>query len=140
VPFEAREGVNCMSGTMPPAATSEAPELALARAQTAGQAKRYGEAAGICNDVLAASPDNPTALALLGMISAHTGDPERGVLMLERATGLRAGVAGWYANLSALYRMTYRLQDAARRQGSDPAGATERRSSGEPFTGIRGSG
>ena len=103
-----------MSGTTPPAAMSEAPELALARAQTAGQAKRYGEAAGICNDVLAASPDNPTALALLGMISAQTGDPERGAAMLERAIGLRAGVAGWYANLSALYRMTYRLQDALR--------------------------
>ena len=102
-----------MSGTMPPAAMSEAPELALARAQAAGQAKRFGEAAGICNDVLAASPDNPAALALLGMIS-HTGDPERGVLMLERAIGLRAGVAGWYANLSALYRMIYRLQDALR--------------------------
>ncbi len=87
---------------MPPAAMSEAPELALARAQTAGQAKRYGEAAGICNDVLAASPDNPTALALLGMISAQTGDPERGAAMLERAIGLRAGVAGWYANLSCL--------------------------------------
>ncbi len=96
------------------AAASEAPEQALARAQTAAQTKRFGEAAGICNDVLAVVPDNPTALALLGMISAHTGDPERGIPMLERAIGLRAGVASWYANLSGLYRMTYRLQDAQR--------------------------
>src|SRR4029079_12460344 len=102
-----------MSG-ITPAATGEAPEQALARAQTAAQARRFGEAAGICNDVLAAAPDNPTALALLGTISAHAGDPERGIPMLERAIGLRAGVAGWYANLSALYRMTYRLQDALR--------------------------
>jgi hypothetical protein len=103
-----------MSGTTPPATASEAPEQALARAQAAAQAKRFGEAAGICHDVLAASPDNPAALALLGLISAHTGDPERGVLMLERAIGLRAGVSTWYANLSSLYRMTYRLQDALR--------------------------
>jgi len=102
-----------MSG-MTPAATGEAPEQALARAQTAAQARRFGEAAGICNDVLAAAPDNPTALALLGTISAHTGDPERGIPMLERAIGLRAGVASWYANLSGLYRMTCRTQDAWR--------------------------
>jgi hypothetical protein len=106
-----------MSGTTP-AATTEAPEQALARAQAAAQAKRFGEAAGICSDVLAVSHDNPTALALLGIISAHTGDPERGIPLLERAIGLRAGVASWYANLSVLYRMTYRLQDA-RRVGED---------------------
>jgi hypothetical protein len=35
VQFETREGVNCMSGTMPPAAMSEAQELALARLQDA---------------------------------------------------------------------------------------------------------
>jgi hypothetical protein len=101
-----------MSGTTPHAATTEAPQQALARAQAAAQAKRFGEAAGICNDVLAASPDNPAALALLGMICAHTGDPERGITVLERAIGLHAGVGAWYANLSALYRMTYRLQEA----------------------------
>jgi hypothetical protein len=103
-----------MSGTVPPAATSESPEQALARAQVAAHAKRFGEAAGICNDVLAASPEHAAALALLGIVAAHAGDPERGIPLLERAIGLRAGVAGWYANLSALYRMTYRLQDALR--------------------------
>ena len=95
-----------------PTATGETPEQALARAQTAAQAKRFGEAAGICNDVLAASPDNAPALALLGMIAAHTADPERGVSLLERAVKLRPGVASWFANLSALYRMLYRMQDA----------------------------
>ncbi len=106
-----------MSGTTttaPAGATAETPDQALARAQTAAQAKRFGEAAGICNDVLASAPDNPSALALLGMIAAHTNDPERGITLLERAVNVRPGVASWYANLSALYRMVYRMQDALR--------------------------
>src|ERR1700748_3672804 len=105
-----------MSGaaTSPITAAAETADQALARAQAAAQAKRFGEAAGICNDVLAASPDNAPAMALLGMIAAHTNDPERGVSLLERAITLRPGVAAWYANLCALYRMTYRMQDALR--------------------------
>ena len=62
--------------------------------------------------MLAAAPENAPALALLGMIAAHTNDPERGVTLLERAVKLRPGVASWSANLSALYRMLYRMQDA----------------------------
>jgi hypothetical protein len=100
--------------TTPAAGGTETPEQALARAQAAAQAKRFNEAAGICNDVLAASPDHASALALLGMVAAHTNDPERGITMLERAVAVRPGVASWYANLSALYRMVYRMQDALR--------------------------
>jgi Tfp pilus assembly protein PilF len=105
-----------MSGvaTSPTAAAAETADQALARAQAAAQAKRFGEAAGICDDVLATAPDNAPALALLGMIAAHTNDPERGISLLERAVTLRTGVASWYANLSALYRMVYRMQDALR--------------------------
>ena len=105
-----------MSGaaTSPITAAAETADQALACAQAAAQAKRFGEAAGICNDVLATAPDNAPALALLGMIAAHTNDPERGISLLERAVTLRTGVASWYANLSALYRMVYRMQDALR--------------------------
>jgi len=99
-----------------PAATGsgETADQALGRAQAAAQARRFGEAAGICNDILATAPENASALALLGMIAAHTNDPERGISLLERAVGIRAGVPSWYANLSALYRMVYRMQDALR--------------------------
>jgi Tfp pilus assembly protein PilF len=105
-----------MSGaaTSPTTTAAETADQALARAQAAAQAKRFGEAAGICDDVLATAPDNAPALALLGMIAAHTNDPERGISLLERAVTLRTGVASWYANLSALYRMVYRMQDALR--------------------------
>jgi cytochrome c-type biogenesis protein CcmH/NrfG len=92
--------------------SGETAEAALTRAQAAAQAKRLGEAAGICNDVLAAMPDHPAALALLGIISAMGGDPERGVALLQRAVRLRPGNASWYAHLSSLCRATYRIEEA----------------------------
>ena len=95
-----------------PAPGTETPEQALARAQTAAQAKRLHEAAGICADVLAASPDHPAALALQGIIAAMAGDPEKGVVLLRRAIQLRPGNATWYAHLSSLCRSTYRLEEA----------------------------
>ena len=105
-----------MSGAATPAtpAATETSDEALIRARAAAQAKRFGEAAGICDDVLAGAPDHAPALALQGMIAAHTNDPERGITLLERAVTLRPGVASWCANLSALYRMIYRIQDALR--------------------------
>jgi hypothetical protein len=87
-------------------------EQALARAQAAAQAKRFGEASGICNDLLATQPDLPPVLALLGMVAAHTGDVPRAVELLERAVARQPGVAAWYGNLCTLYRLIYRLQDA----------------------------
>ncbi len=98
-----------------PAATlpgAETPDQALTRAQAAAQAKRLNEASGICNDVLAAHPDHPPALALLGIVSAMAGDPDRGVILLQRAIQLRPGNATWYAHLSSLCRSTYRMEDA----------------------------
>lgn len=96
--------------TTPPA--KETPEQSLVRAQTAAHAKRYGEAAGICNDVLALAPEHPGALALLGVVSAHTGQPERAIELLERAIRRNANVPGWHANLCSLYRIMNRMQEA----------------------------
>lgn len=95
-----------------PGSTGETPEQALTRAQAAAQAKRFGEAAGICNDVLTQLPDHPPALALQGIIAALTNDPDRGVALLQRAIQLRPGNASWYAHLSSLCRITYRLEEA----------------------------
>lgn len=90
----------------------ETPEQALARAQAAAQAKRLHEANGICADVLAASPAHPAALALQGIVNAMSGDPEQGIGLLRRAIGLRPGNATWYAHLSSLCRLTYRIDEA----------------------------
>jgi len=91
---------------------AETPEQALTRAQSAAQAKRLGEASGICQDVLAGNPDHPPALALLGIVTAMGGDPERGIPLLKRAVEQRPGNAAWQAHLSSMYRATYRMEEA----------------------------
>ena len=90
----------------------ETPDQALARAQTAAQAKRLSEASGICEDVLAANPDYPAALALLGIIMAMKNDLDRGVELLRKAITLRPGIPSWYAHLSSMCRNTYRMEEA----------------------------
>jgi tetratricopeptide (TPR) repeat protein len=95
-----------------PTVNGETVEQALARAQAAAQAKRLNEASGICADVLSAAPDHPAALALQGIITAMTGNPDRGVELLRRAIQLRPGNATWYAHLSSLCRTTYRMDEA----------------------------
>jgi Tfp pilus assembly protein PilF len=101
-----------MSGITQVALEREAPEQALARAQVATQSKRYGEAAGICSDVLATDPEHPSALALLGIIYAHQGHVDHAIEMLERAVRRHSGIAAWHANLCSLYRIVNRIQEA----------------------------
>jgi Flp pilus assembly protein TadD len=84
----------------------------LQRAEEAAKAKRYGEAAGICNDLLEGTPNFPPALALLGAIAGHRGDIPGAIEMLERAVKGDASAASWHSNLSGLYRLQYRLDDA----------------------------
>src|SRR5579875_2747041 len=91
----------------------ETPDQALARAQAAAQAKRFGEAGGICQDVLQANADHPGALALLGVIAAHTNQPERAIDFIERAIRQQSNVPAWYANLCSLYRLMNRVTEAA---------------------------
>ena len=82
------------------------------RAEQALGAKRFGEAAGICQDVLEGAPEYPPALALLGAIFGHRGDLGRAVAHIEQALGRQPGVAAWHSNLSGLYRLLYRFDDA----------------------------
>ena len=90
----------------------ETPDQALARAQSAAQAKLLSEASGICEDVLVANPDYPAALALLGIIMAMKNDLDRGVELLRKAISLRPGIPSWYAHLSSMCRNTYRMEEA----------------------------
>ena len=96
----------------PEAERRKAVHETLMRAEQALQAKRYNEAIGICQDVLEANPDHPPALALLGAIMGHRGDLARGAGFLERAIAKDPNVPAWHSNLSGLYRMQYRVQEA----------------------------
>ncbi len=102
----------------PPAAASNAERAKaiqeqLQRAEQAMLAKRFGEAAGICQDVLETAPDHPPALALLGTVLGHRGDLARATSLIERALAKQPAVASWHSNLSGLYRLLYRFDDAA---------------------------
>ncbi len=90
----------------------ETADQALGRAQTAAQAKRFNEAAGICEDVLATFPEHPAGLALLGIVKAMQNDQERGIALLQRAIQLRPGNPSWYAHLSSMCRATNRIEEA----------------------------
>ncbi len=86
----------------------------IARAQAAAIAKNFDEARGICTHVLEAEPENPNALALLGMVEASQGDITTGIGLVERAVALGGELPAWLANLTGLYRMDCRTDDALR--------------------------
>jgi Tfp pilus assembly protein PilF len=100
------------STTTQQAGGKETPDQALARAQAAAQSKRYGEAKGICEDVLAAVPEHPSALALLGVVHAHQGHIERAIELLQTAVRKQPTVPPWHANLCSLLRMMNRIEEA----------------------------
>ena len=100
-------------GAQPPPA-AETVEQVLARARSAAQARRWNEAVGICDDLLLTSPELPAALALLGTVRAQRGEVEEAIALLERAIAKDPGVAGWHANICALYRLVTRCEDAVR--------------------------
>jgi Flp pilus assembly protein TadD len=89
-------------------------EQLLGRAREAAQGKRWNEALGICQDVLVTHPDFPGALALMGTVHAQRGEIDSGIDLLERAVAREPNIAGWHANLCALYRLACRSQDAVR--------------------------
>ena len=85
---------------------------ALVRAEQAAQGKRLHEAAGICRDVLEQQPNHAPALALLGSVLAHRNEIGEAIRLLEQACRLQDEVPGWHNNLSSLYRMDWRLDEA----------------------------
>lgn len=107
-----------MSGKTPGQGAQETAEQALSRAQAAALAKRFGEAGGICQDLLSLSPDHPGALALLGTVHAQRGEVERAVEFLELAVKKQGNVPAWHANLCSLYRILNRM-DAALASGRE---------------------
>lgn len=84
------------------------------RARQAAEARRFGEARGICQDVLAATPEHPGALGLLGGIAGREGRHDEAIGLLERAVVRQPNIPSWHSNLSTLYRMGNRLDEALR--------------------------
>ncbi|MBV9862567.1 MAG: glycosyltransferase family protein [Alphaproteobacteria bacterium] len=84
----------------------------LLRARQALAAKRFGEAEGICRDLLGSDPQNADALGILGTLFGQLGRVQNAVALYERALALRPNNGVWLGNLSELYRLVYRIDDA----------------------------
>ena len=98
--------------------TDEAAKLAetraarLKQAQAAARGHRFGEADGICRDLLTSFPDYAPALGLRGSIAASQGDFPRGIELLEAAVAAQPGNLGLQSTLCDVYRMACRLDEA----------------------------
>jgi Flp pilus assembly protein TadD len=93
---------------------TETAEQALTRALNAAKFRRVNEAIGICRDVLAAAPELPGALGLLGGILGQEGRVDEAIPLLEAAVARSPQVANWHLNLCALYRGKNMLDHALR--------------------------
>ena len=85
---------------------------ALARAEQAAREKRFGEADGICRDILRVYPNQPNALGIRGMLATAESDVDLAIRMLEPAVEADPGNPLWRTTLADVYRMVYRLDEA----------------------------
>jgi tetratricopeptide (TPR) repeat protein len=77
------------------------------------QQGRLEQAAQAYQRILAASPNNPDALSLLGVVAHQLGRHGRAVELIGRAIALRPTVAAFHANLAEAYRALGQLEQAA---------------------------
>lgn len=82
------------------------------RAQAAAVDQRFGEAAGICTDILRREPAHASALALQGMLANQAGDLQQALKLVSRAIEIDGSVAMWHANLASLHRLNCDMEPA----------------------------
>jgi hypothetical protein len=86
------------------------PELDLTsfqRVNDAIESKRYGEAAGICQDMLEAMGDNPQVFAMLATVHHRKGEWQTAVEYFNKALAIKQDVAEWWFGLSKSYFYLY---------------------------------
>lgn len=79
-------------------------EAAYGRAEQALKNGMFGEASGICNDILESLPDTPEPLAILGKIAHHRGQVHEALFLMGRALQVKPGVADWHLTMCRLYQ------------------------------------
>ena len=84
----------------------------LAHAHQAAKDKRYGEADGICRDLLRAHPGLAGALGLRGSVAAIEGQVDLAIELLEQAIAAQPQNATWRSTLGDMYRMACRMDEA----------------------------
>jgi tetratricopeptide (TPR) repeat protein len=63
--------------------------------------------------VLAAEPNHPEALNMLGLLALQCGQPQAAIELMERSVGASAGVFFFHNNLAEAYKAAGRYADAA---------------------------
>lgn len=84
----------------------------LANAIRLHQNGRLAAAAQIYRQILAALPDQPDALHLLGVVENQTGNHQAAVRSIQRAIAVRGNAAEYHSNLATAYRALGRVADA----------------------------
>jgi tetratricopeptide (TPR) repeat protein len=87
---------------------------ALALAEQHHGAGRLVEAQALCNGILAAQPNDATAVHLLGLIAHQSGQLGEAIEHLRRAVKLAPNMPHFHANLGEMYRLAGRAEEAAR--------------------------
>jgi len=97
----------------------------LGRAEQALRDKRFGEADGICRDILRYAPGQVTALGLRGMLAAAESNATLAIELLEPAVAGDPKNPNWRSALADMLRMVCRL-DEALAHGREAAAITPR--------------
>ena len=79
---------------------------------TLHQQGRLAEARNLYEEVLALEPDHAPALNFLGVLAYQSDDPERSVVLIEKAITADAEQPGFYSNLALSLNAVGRAQDA----------------------------
>jgi protein O-GlcNAc transferase len=87
-------------------------EQAMKAAQASGQAGRFSEAESIYGQILAAQPNHPDALHLLGVVIGQAGRVDEATELIRRAISFAPGNAGYHCDLGNFLQMRGQTDDA----------------------------
>lgn len=76
------------------------------------RAGHFAEAAAIYERIVAANPDDPDALHLLGLCELHLGQRERAIALLQRAVSAEANVSEFHKDLGNALALAARNEEA----------------------------
>ena len=85
---------------------------ALTLAQQHYQAGRLQDAEELCRQVVAAEPNHPDAIHLLGVIHCQTGNTELAVEYIERAIALQGNNGVYHNSLGMVFKVQGKLDEA----------------------------
>jgi predicted Zn-dependent protease len=88
-------------------------QVLVDQAVSLAQSGKWPDAEKILRHLLAAAPEHPEALHMMGMVYGSTGRSNEGIELLKRATVLNPGEALYWGNLSTCYLAAYHPAEAA---------------------------